>query len=139
MGFRLLLVTGAIALAGCASTSDAPHSAYAGQESRDIKSLSADEVQGLLAGKGLGYAKPAELNGYPGPLHVLELADRLGLSAEQRARTEALFASMQARAIEHGRALVEEERALDRLFATRAADARAVSGRSSESAACRRR
>ncbi|HUP30061.1 MAG TPA: periplasmic heavy metal sensor [Usitatibacter sp.] len=115
----LLLVIGA---AGCASTSAPPLSPYAGQDAREIKSLSAEEVQGLLAGKGLGYAKPAELNGYPGPLHVLEIAERLELTAEQRHRTEQLFAAMQARAKEEGRALVEAERGLDRLFATRAAD-----------------
>jgi Spy/CpxP family protein refolding chaperone len=93
---------------------------YAGQEARDIKSLSAEEVQGYLAGKGMGLAKPAELNGYPGPAHVLEMADKIGLSVEQRQRTQALFDSMQSNAAALGRQLVEEERALDRLFATKA-------------------
>jgi hypothetical protein len=90
---------------------------YAGQESRDIKALSADEIDGYLAGKGMGFAKAAELNGYPGPAHVLELAAQLELSADQRRRTEALFANMQARAMALGRSLVDAERALDRLFA----------------------
>lgn len=92
---------------------------YAGQESRRIKSLSADDVAALDAGKGMGLAKAAELNGYPGPLHVLELAPELNLSAGQRKETEALYASMQAKAIDLGRALVAEERQLDQAFANR--------------------
>jgi hypothetical protein len=95
-------------------------SPYAGQEGRTIKALSAEEIDGYLAGKGLGFAKAAELNGFPGPLHVLELDRQLGLSAEQRESTRALFASMQSRASALGRALVDEESKLDRLFATRA-------------------
>jgi Spy/CpxP family protein refolding chaperone len=89
---------------------------YAGQESRSVKSLSDEDIKGLLEGKGLGFAKVAELNGYPGPAHVLELASELNLTPEQRAATEALFASMQSKAARLGAALVEEERRLDQLF-----------------------
>lgn len=94
-------------------------SPYAGQESREIKALSPDDVSALLSGKGMGFAKAAELNGFAGPAHVLELAGELHLTAEQRARTEALFASMSARASSSGRALVDKERELDQLFATK--------------------
>lgn len=94
-------------------------SPYLGQETRDIKALSSDDVNAYLAGKGMGFAKAAELNGFPGPAHVLELATPLALTPDQRSRTEALFASMQALAKELGRALIEEERKLDRLFATK--------------------
>ena len=94
----------------------ATQSPYAGQESRAIKSLSPQEIEGYLAGKGMGLAKAAELNGYPGPAHVLELAEQLALTPEQRAQTEALFKDMQAQAITAGKALVAEERALDHLF-----------------------
>ena len=125
MSLRLLLPAACV-LAACASTGPLPGAPYAGQESRDIKSLSADEVAGLLAGKGMGFAKPAELNGYPGPAHVLELADKLALTPQQRRQTEDLFAGMQQRAIAEGRALVDEERKLDRLFATRAIDPAAL-------------
>ena len=98
-------------------------SPYIGQESRDIKALSAEDVQGYLSGKGMGLAKAAELNGYPGPAHVLELASQLALTPEQRARTEALFASMESKAVSLGRALVDEERRLDQLFATKSVTA----------------
>jgi Spy/CpxP family protein refolding chaperone len=109
-------------LAACAST-DSP---YVGQETRGIKALSSDEVSGLLAGKGMGLAKSAELNGYPGPLHVLELARELKLSDEQKSRTDAVFAAMQANAKALGQALVDEERQLDTLFAGKTATDEAV-------------
>jgi Spy/CpxP family protein refolding chaperone len=94
-------------------------SPYAGEQHRDIKALSPSEVQDFLAGRGMGLAKSAELNRYPGPAHVLELADRLGLTAEQRARTKSVFDAMEARARALGKALVEREAELDRLFASR--------------------
>ena len=93
-------------------------SPYAGQEQREIKALSADEIQSYLAGKGAGFAKAAELNHYPGPAHVLELANSLQLSEEQKARTQSIFDAMQKEAVRQGKALVEKERELDRLFAT---------------------
>ena len=102
-------------------------SGHAGQESRVIKSLSAEEVGSLLAGKGMGFAKAAELNGYPGPAHVLELAKDLDLSGEQRHRTEALFGSMEQHAASLGLALVQAERELDRLFADGSVTADALS------------
>jgi hypothetical protein len=85
-----------------------------------VKALSSQEIADYLSGKGMGLAKTAELNGYPGPAHVLELASDLGLTQEQKSRTEELFQTMRARAIPLGMALVDEERALDRLFASRA-------------------
>lgn len=94
-------------------------SSYAGQQDRDIKSLSAEDVDAYLAGKGMGFAKAAELNGYAGPKHVLELASQLDLTSEQRARTESLLASMSAEAASLGQLLVAEERRLDQLFATK--------------------
>lgn len=96
-------------------------SPYAGQETREIKALSAAEIEGYLGGMGMGFALPAELNGYPGPLHVLELGDRLELSPEQRASVEAIFRDMRESAIEAGKRFVDAERALDQLFASGAA------------------
>lgn len=97
--------------------SAAPSSSYVGQEQREIKALSPEEIQSYLAGKGAGFAKAAELNHYPGPAHVLELADRLQLSQEQKSRTQAIFDAMQKEAVRHGKALVEKEQELDRQFA----------------------
>jgi Spy/CpxP family protein refolding chaperone len=117
MTTRLASVVFALALGSASALAASP---YSGQESREIKALSAEEVSALLAGKGSGFAKAAELNGFAGPAHVLELASELQLTGEQRARTEALFASMSATAAARGRALVDKERELDALFATRA-------------------
>ncbi len=97
--------------------SAAPPASYAGQEQREIKALSPEEIKDYLAGKGMGLAKAAELNCYPGPAHVLELAEKLQLDAQQKILSEAIFKAMQAQAIYQGKALVEKERELDRLFA----------------------
>ena len=94
-------------------------SPYADQASRSIKALSDDEVADYLSGKGMGFAKAAELNGYPGPLHVLELSEQLALSPSQKERTAAIFERMLERAKAAGRLLVDEERKLDELFASR--------------------
>jgi Spy/CpxP family protein refolding chaperone len=125
--FRIVLCCTLALLAGPGSASS--KSPYSGQESREIKALSHQEVSDYLSGKGMGFAKAAELNGYPGPKHVLELATQLGLTPEQRAKTKALFQKMQARAISLGKDLVQEERALDRLFASRSVTSEAL-GRS---------
>jgi Spy/CpxP family protein refolding chaperone len=92
-------------------------SPYAGQEGRAIKALSADEVQAYLSGDGMGFAKAAELNHYPGPRHVLDLADKLQLSNEQRSRTQAIFNKMKAEAVNLGQQIVEKEKLLDAEFA----------------------
>jgi hypothetical protein len=102
------------------------HSPYADQAASDIKALTADEQASLLDGKGAGFAKAAELNGYPGPLHVLELAEPLELTPEQLAKTRALFDRMRDAARVEGAALVEAERQLDRLYASRRATAENV-------------
>lgn len=111
----------ALLLPGTAAGQD--HSDHAGHNAgyvdltgREIKALPKEEIQGLMAGEGMGFALTAELNGYPGPLHVLELADELELTPEQRERTEAVMAAMRERARSLGEALVEGERALDRAF-----------------------
>jgi Spy/CpxP family protein refolding chaperone len=107
---------------------------YAGQQAREVKSLSAEEVQQYLAGAGMGYAKPAELSSYPGPLHVLELADKLVLTPEQRARTQALMDVHKAEARAIGKKRVDAERALDALFAKGTMDGEAL-GRAVRAAA----
>ena len=97
-------------------------SPYTGQESRVIKALSHSEIEGYLNGKGMGYAKAAELNHYPGPKHVLELSKQLALTAEQQAKTQKLFESMKKKAVSIGRELIDRERQLDQLFAKEAID-----------------
>ncbi len=90
---------------------------YVGFETRDVKTLSAERQEGLRRGAGLGYALAAELNGYPGPMHVLELAEQLGLDADQKSRVQRAFEKMRKEAIVAGEALIAAEAHLDRLFA----------------------
>ncbi len=92
-------------------------SSYAGQEQRAIKALSEDEIQGYLKGQGMALAKAAELNHYPGPLHVLELAKQLQLSDAQKVKTEQIRQAMLKQATSVGKSIVEKERELDALFA----------------------
>lgn len=92
-------------------------SPYVGMEAREIKALSEADVQALLAGDGMSLALPAELNGYPGPRHVLELADSLELTPDQREATERVMAGMLAEARGLGASIVAAERALDEAFA----------------------
>lgn len=94
----------------------AQHHAYHGQDGREIKALSAEEVKQYLAGAGMGYAKAAELNHFPGPQHALELADRLALDAAQRTGIQRLMDAHKAEARAIGARLIESERALEALF-----------------------
>ena len=96
-----------------------PPQPYASFKDRGVKSLSDQQTADLKAGRGMGLALPAELNGYPGPMHVLEHADALGLSSEQRTRTRELIAEMRAEAVPVGELLIQQEAELDRLFASR--------------------
>ena len=101
-----------------ASAQDHSHARpYAGFEDRDIKGLSAEDIAELRRGGGWGLALPAELNGKPGPAHLLELAEDLDLTASQVAAIRALHADMQAEAIAAGERLIAAERALSDAFA----------------------
>jgi Spy/CpxP family protein refolding chaperone len=99
------------------------HGGYTGDVRREIKSLSAEEVEALLNGHGMGLAKAAELNHYPGPRHVLELAAELRLTPAQHKQTQSAFERMRAEAVRLGRRIVERERELDALFAKGEIDA----------------
>jgi hypothetical protein len=117
-----ILVAAVIALfAGSALAQDHQHkhAPYAGMQARPVKALSDQQVADLRAGRGMGLALAAELNGYPGPLHVIELAERIGLSADQRQRVRQLYEAMKGEAIGVGERLISAETALDRAFKDR--------------------
>jgi Spy/CpxP family protein refolding chaperone len=97
-------------------SSQTNHSPYAGEEARQVKSLTEGELRAYLEGRGMGLAKPAELNSYPGPMHVLELAEQLQLSDTQKSQTEMAFRQMRNRAIELGKLIVRREGELNQLF-----------------------
>lgn len=99
---------------GAATAPQVP--SYAGQQTREIKALSAQEQRGWLEGEGMGMARAAELNGYPGPMHVLELAQTLQLTPEQATASRELMKKHKAEVRRLGADLVDAERQLDAAF-----------------------
>lgn len=102
-------------------TSGSIQSPYQGQETRKIKALSQDDIDGLLSGSGTpfgGMAKPAELNGYPGPRHVLDAvaSGEFQVTPEQLAQIETLYDQMQSEAIELGQTILGAEESIDTAF-----------------------
>lgn len=127
-----------IGLAAAAAPSFAASDrAYAGMEQRPVKALSDEEIGELRTGRGMGLALPAELNGLPGPRHVLDLADRLGLSAGQRDAVRRMFDEMRDTAVALGQRVLDREAALDRLFAADVHDEAAIRTLVAEIAAVR--
>ena len=112
LGF-VLTITPAIALAQDHSGHASP---YAGFETRAIKSLSETDLEELRRGGGWGLALAAELNGVPGPAHLLELRDEISLSADQVAAIQAIFDEMQIEAVAAGDRLIEAEEAIEGAF-----------------------
>jgi Spy/CpxP family protein refolding chaperone len=90
---------------------------YAGFNMRPIKALSEQQIADFKAGRGMGLALAAELNGYPGPAHVLELAESLALTEAQRAKMQELFAAMKAETVPIGERMIAQEATLEREFA----------------------
>ena len=121
MRCRIVLVIAALA-SSAALAQHAGHgpgkapAPYAGLAERTIKALSTEQIADLRAGRGMSLALPAELNGYPGPSHALELAHQIGLTEEQKRRTQGVFAAMKALAVRLGEELIAAETELDRLF-----------------------
>ena len=89
------------------------HSPYAGQETRAVASLSNGDIEELTRGGGWGLAKSAELNGLPGPAHLLEMKAEIGLTAEQEREIVVIRDGMRAEAKALGTELIALERALD--------------------------
>jgi Spy/CpxP family protein refolding chaperone len=115
---HLLLILIAFAAPTAASLAQSQQP-YAGLEARSIKALSDQQIADLKAGRGMGLALAAELNGHPGPMHVLELADSLGLSDQQRAKMQELLTAMKAEAVPLGDRLIAQEADLDKQFANK--------------------
>jgi Spy/CpxP family protein refolding chaperone len=82
--------------------------------------------QVVADGRGFGLAFAADQNGYPGPLHVLELKDHLQLTPAQEARMKALFDAMLADARAKAGRLAAAEARLRQVFAGGAAAASTV-------------
>ena len=118
---------GIFALLGLAGAF-AAETPYAGQQTRSIKALSDQEVSDYVEGRGMGSSKAAELNHYPGPLHVIADSSRLGLTDRQKAETQSVFDAMTAVAKRSGAAIVAKEAELDALYASGQAAPGAIKG-----------
>jgi Spy/CpxP family protein refolding chaperone len=120
-----ILMSGLVFAAG-APAADKP---YAGLQVRSIKALSDQEIADYMQGNGMGLSKVAELNHYPGPRHVLDQADDLGLSPAQLAKAKEIWQAMDVKAKALGKTIVAKETALEQSYSSGAAtpaDTRAV-------------
>ena len=100
-------------------TRHSPVSEYAGQENRTVKSLSPDDIAELKRGGGWGLAKAAELNGVPGPAHLIEMTGELALDETQVLAITEIYEQMKAQAIKQGEVLITLERELESHFQNR--------------------
>ena len=82
----------------------------------EIRGIDDKTIEDYLTGKGMGLALPAELNGYPGPRHVLDLTDDLELTPEQNTQIQALFDEMEPQAIALGKEILAMETTLEEDF-----------------------
>lgn len=123
-GLLLIFLLLAINSAGCRVESTS--SDYIGQEASEIKSLSQQEIRAYQEGQGMGLAKAAELNGYPGPRHVLELSKDLLLTTDQLSKVNRIYERMHARAVGLGRSIIQKEKALEESFASGQATAQSI-------------
>ena len=127
----MLGVIAAVALAGLAAGTTATRAQHAhggaGAQGHQVAQTCASEFEKVVGeGRGFGLAFAADQNGYPGPMHVLELKDRLKLTADQEAKGRELMHAMFTESRPKGARLLDAEARLRRLFAERVADAPAV-------------
>lgn len=71
----------------------------------------------LLNGEGAGQGFFAELHGYPGPKHVLDMAKDLQLTEDQKRILQTIYEDMLGRAKELGHSIVNIEEEFDAAFA----------------------
>jgi Spy/CpxP family protein refolding chaperone len=102
------------------------HSAH-GADGHRVAQQCIEEFERVVAdGRGFGLAFGADQHGYPGPLHILELKERLGLTPEQERRARALLDAMFAESRPTSARLLEAERRLADVFRAGTADEAAV-------------
>jgi Spy/CpxP family protein refolding chaperone len=116
----------AVLLGGAAVTSGQHGHGHGGDGHRAAQACTTEFEKVVGDGRGFGLAFAADQNGYPGPMHVLELKDRLALTADQETKARALMHAMFAESRPKSRQLLEAEAALRRLFAAGSADDAAV-------------
>jgi Spy/CpxP family protein refolding chaperone len=126
LSLAVVILTTATTLAGDAeATGDVPggHQAQQGAHTTDLRSpyaklrdagtsgLLPEEVEGLRKGSGMALSLAAEVNGYPGPRHVLEAADasQLALRSDQRSAVQRLYDRMLDESRAKGQEILQAE------------------------------
>lgn len=117
---RLAGIAFAVAAGAAAAQHGTGH--YGDLRDRPVKALSAQQLDDLREGRGMGLSLPAELNRVPGPLHVLELREVLALSVEQAEQVGRIRDEMRSAARRIGGEIIDGETALERAFGSGAAD-----------------
>ena len=118
-----------LTLSAADTHADETDSASAGSESTTTElppSLAPRDVRQLREGRGMGMARVAGLNGYPGPMHVLRQAETLELTEEQVADSEALRSRVHERSREIGKRIIEAEARLNAMFEAGSVDRAAM-------------
>lgn len=113
---------------GSAGAGASVHSPYASVPSTRDTGLLPQEVEGLRKGEGMALALPAELNGYPGPRHLLDAtgAGQLELRPEQREAIQRIYDRMLVEAKAKGQEIIRAEGHLAMRFRNAHIDAAAL-------------
>lgn len=91
-------------------------SPYVKQMNNQIKAITQKDLEGLKKGSGMpfgGMAKAAELNGLPGPRHVLDMSQQVKLTKDQQRKINKIFNKMNSEARKLGAHLIKIERQMD--------------------------
>lgn len=116
---RTLIALAAVLLVTApAVAQDRLSSPYRHQVETGLRGLDEREIDDLKAGNGMGLARAAELNSYPGPRHVLDAIQegKLAASPGQRERVQHVFDTMNHDAVRVGAQILGEEQALESGF-----------------------
>jgi len=113
----LLVATAMPAAAQQGEQAAGPATEHAGHQGRGQGGMRAREFRNLQQGRGMGMGRVADVNGYPGPMHVLEHAEALELTDGQSERTRELMTRVKTRAPELGKQVVDAEKRLEAMFA----------------------
>ena len=125
VGAAFAALAAAAVLAGAAQTPADPGAAaeslrspYAAIPGTAASGLLPQEVEGLTKGQGMALALAAEVNGYPGPRHILEAATagQLDLRPDQREAVQQLYDRMLAEAKGKGQEILQAEEELAMRF-----------------------
>lgn len=116
---RMLILIFTMSIVGILAVAQEPTDTPLGYESllyTEIRGISKEDIEGYRVGAGLGFALPAELNGYPGPRHILDFNDELKLTSDQLEEIQGLYDEMLPQAIDLGEQILQAEAELELAF-----------------------